>query len=71
MSSLLEKALEKIGTLPPDEQDAIASEILASLADEEAWKKRFVEKRDVIRRMAREALREDEKGETLQLADLL
>ncbi|MGA2216385.1 MAG: hypothetical protein ABSH31_24145 [Bryobacteraceae bacterium] len=64
MSSLLDKALEKIVVLPPDEKDAIASEILASLADEEAWKKRFAEKRDVIRRMAREALREDQKGET-------
>jgi hypothetical protein len=71
MSSLLDKALEKIGALPPEEQDAIASQILASLADEEAWKRRFAEKRDVIRRMAQEALEEDEKGETLPLADLL
>src|ERR1039457_4530947 len=65
MSTLLEKALEKIVALPPDEQDAIASQILASLADEDAWKKRFVGKRDVIRRMAREALQEDERGDTL------
>jgi hypothetical protein len=71
MSSLMEKALEKITALPPDEQDAIASQILASLADEEAWKKGFLEKGDVIRRMAREALEEDDKGETLPLADLL
>ena len=71
MSSLLEKALEKIVALPPDEQDAIASQILASLDDEEAWKKSFVEKRDVIRRMAREALQEDERGETRPLGDLL
>jgi hypothetical protein len=39
MSSLLKKALEKVVALPPDEQDAIATQILASLADEEAWKK--------------------------------
>jgi hypothetical protein len=71
MSSLLEKALEKLVALPPDEQDAIASQILASLADEEAWKKRYVEKRDVIRRMAGEALQEDERGETRPLGDLL
>jgi hypothetical protein len=71
MSSLLEKALAKVVALPPDEQDAIASQILASLADEEAWKKRFAEKRDVIRRMAREALQEDERDETLPLDDLL
>ncbi len=70
MSSLLEKALEKVVALPPEEQDAIAAQILASLADEEAWKKRFVEKRDVIRRVAREALREDERGKTLPLSDL-
>jgi len=71
MSSLLDKALEKVVALPPDEQEAIASQILASLADEEAWKRRFDEKRDVIRRMAREAIEEDERGETLPLADLL
>ncbi len=69
MSTLLEKALEKVVVFPQDEQDAIASQILASLADEEAWKKRFIEKRDVIRRMAREALAEDERGETVPLDD--
>jgi hypothetical protein len=31
----------------------------------------FAEKRDVIRRMAREALEEDDRGETLPLDDLL
>jgi hypothetical protein len=71
MSSLLEKALEKVVTLPPDEQDAIAAQILESLADEEAWKRRFAEKRDVIRRMALEALDEDARGETRPLSDLL
>src|SRR5450432_7639 len=53
MSTLLEKALEKLGALPRDEQDAMASQIFASLADEDAWKKRFVEKLEIIRRMAR------------------
>lgn len=71
MSNLLQQALEIVGTLPEDEQDAIASQILASLADEEAWKTRFAEKRDVIRRMAQEALEEDARGETLPLDDLL
>jgi hypothetical protein len=71
MSTLLEKAIEKVGTLPLDEQDAIASQILESLADEEAWKKRFTEKRDIIHRLAQEALDEDEQGQTLPLDDLL
>ena len=68
---LLEKAMEKVSDLPDDEQDAIAFQILASLADEEAWRKRFIEKRDVIRRMAQEAIDEDARGETLPLDDLL
>ena len=71
MSTLLEKALEKVGALPEDEQDAIASQILASLADEDAWKRRFDEKRDVIRRMAQEALLADDRGDTAPLQDLL
>ena len=71
MSTLLEMALEKVVALPLDEQDAIASQILASLADEDAWKSRFAGKRDVIRRMGQEALEEDERGETLPLDDLL
>ena len=62
MPALLQKALEKAGGLPDDEQDAIASQILESLDDEDAWKNRFVEKRDVLRRMAREALEEDARG---------
>ena len=57
--------------MPRDEQDSIASQILAALADEDAWKKRFAEKREVIRRLARQALEEDAKGETLALDDLL
>jgi hypothetical protein len=40
-------------------------------ADEEAWRRRFAEKRDIIRRLAREALEEDARGETLALDDLL
>jgi len=38
---------------------------------DDAWQKSFVEKRDVIRRMAQEAIDEDERGETLPLDDLL
>ena len=71
MSALLEKVLEKVVALPPDEQDAIAFQILASLADEDAWKKRFAGKRDIIRRMAQGPLEEDDRGETLPLDDLL
>jgi hypothetical protein len=50
---------------PSGWQDAIASQILASLADEDAWKKRFAEKRDVIHRMALETLEEEGPRSTL------
>ena len=71
MTPLLEKALEKIGALPRDEQDAIASEILDSLADEDRWKRRFADKRDRLRQLAQEALEEDARGETRPLDELL
>jgi len=70
MTTLLEKALQKVGALPEDEQNAIASEILDSLADEEAWKVRLTAKRDRLQQLAREALQEDERGETRPLDDL-
>jgi hypothetical protein len=41
------------------------------VADDDEWTKRFGAKRDVIRRMAREALAEDARGETSSLDDLL
>jgi hypothetical protein len=63
MSTLLEKALEQVVALPQDEQDAIAFQTHG--------RKRFAAKRDAIRRMARQALEEDDRGETLPLIDLL
>ena len=71
MSTLLEQALQKVGTLPDDEQDMVAARILALLADEQAWKGQFASKRDVIRRMALEAIGEDVAGRTLLMDDLL
>jgi hypothetical protein len=41
------------------------------VADDEAWRTRLAGKRDVIRRMAREALEEDDRGETRPLDELL
>lgn len=71
MSRLLEKALEKVVALPEDEQDAIASQILASIADEQSWKALFASRRDVVRRMALAAMAEDSRGETIPLEGLL
>jgi hypothetical protein len=70
MPTLLEKALEKVVALPQDGQDAIASQILASIADESAWKTRFAEMR-CNPADGTEAVEEDERGETLPMDDLL
>jgi len=67
---LLETALEKIKALPQDQQDAIASQILDALSDEEAWTQRFADK-DKLQRLASEALEEHRRGDTLALDDLL
>jgi hypothetical protein len=71
MTKLLEKALEKISTLPQQEQDAIASQILAELEDGAAWAAHFARQEDTLRRLADEALAEHRRGETRRLDDLL
>lgn len=70
MTKLLEKALEKVSKLPRDEQDAIASQILAELEDEAQWAKQFAATGGKLKRLAEEALAEDRRGETLPLDDL-
>ncbi len=41
MTELLQQAIAEIEKLPPDTQDAIATRILADLADENAWAVHF------------------------------
>ena len=71
MTKLLEMALEKISALPRDEQDAIASQILAELEDEAAWAKRFAVSDGKLRRLADQAVKEHRSSETRPLDDLL
>ena len=70
MTKLLERALEKISSLPQEEQDAIASQILAELEDEAAWAKHFAVQDGKLRRLADEALAEHRYGATRPLDDL-
>lgn len=71
MTTLLEQAFERVRNLPIEEQDAIASQILACIESEEAWQGRFAAKRDVLERMAQEALEADQRGEAVDDADRL
>lgn len=71
MTGLLEKALQRVEALSSEEQDAIASQILETLDDEEAWARKFREKPELLRSLAREAIEEHRRGETRPLNELI
>jgi hypothetical protein len=62
MTQLLEDALRKVGKLPADEQDAIATQILATIEDEEAWAKTLRKNPAKLRKLAAQALDEHRRG---------
>jgi hypothetical protein len=61
---LKRRSKKKISSLPQEEQDAIASLILAEFADYAAWADRFASHRDELSRLAEDALAEHRKGRT-------
>jgi hypothetical protein len=71
MTGLLEEALRRVESLSRAEQDAIASQILETLEDEEAWERSFRERPHVLQALAREALEEHRRGETRPVDELL
>ena len=71
MTELLEDALRKLATLPREEQDAIASQIIETLRDEAAWKEKLARAPEKLRRLAEEAQQEHQRGETRPLDELL
>jgi hypothetical protein len=71
MTGLMEAALRRIERLSPEEQDAIASQIIETLDDEQAWARCFREDPEKLRRLAREALEEHRRGETRPLDELI
>jgi hypothetical protein len=71
MTGLLEEALRRVSSLSTVEQDAIASQILETLDDEEAWAAKFSRSSSKLRALADEALEEFRCGETEPLNDLI
>jgi hypothetical protein len=71
MTGLLEQALRRLESLSGEEQDAIASQIMETLDDEEAWTRAFEEKPAALKSLAREALEEHRRGETHPLDELI
>ena len=71
MTSLLQQAIAEVEKLPAEGQDAIATRILAELADERAWEARFNATTDEQwERLAQAARREIAAGETTPLEDV-
>jgi len=71
MTQLREDALRRVNNLPEDEQDAIASQILATIEDEEAWAKTLRKHPAKLRKLAAEALNEHRRGATRPLDEFL
>ena len=67
MTDLLRKAFEAAARLPEEEQKALAVAILAEVAPDDEWEKRFSGSPDSLERMADEALAEFRKGQTKPL----
>jgi len=71
MTGLMEKALRRVELLSREAQDAIASQIIETLDDEEAWARSIREKPAVLRSLAREAPEGHRRGETRPLDELI
>jgi hypothetical protein len=71
MTRLLEDALRKIDKLSEDEQNGIASQILETLEDEQAWGKMLRKNPAKLRKLAEKALDEHRRGKTRPLDEIL
>ncbi len=64
MTTLLKQAFEEAAKLPPDQQELLASRLLAELAAEDEFDRAIAQSADKLARLAREALDEYRAGLT-------
>ena len=64
MTRLLERAFSEASKLTDKEQDAVAALLLAELVSERRWSEAFASTQEQLGRVADEAVREFERGET-------
>lgn len=67
MTELLEYAIAKLQTLPENEQNVIASIILAEIEDERRWDEAFSRSPNVLAKLAASAMAEYRAGKTQEL----
>ncbi|NCQ71505.1 MAG: hypothetical protein GPI97_21010 [Microcystis aeruginosa W13-16] len=63
----LEQAIAQLKTLSTDQQDAIASLILAELEEEQRWDDSFARSPNLLAKLAAEAMAEHRSGKTQEL----
>ena len=67
MTESLQRAFDAASQLPATEQDAIGTWLLTELESEKKWSDLFARSQDQLASLAREALEEHSRGETLDL----
>ena len=67
MTTLLKQAFDAAAKLPPDEQDLLASRVLAELAAEDAFDQALAASGSKLSKLAAAALAEYDAGQTLPL----
>lgn len=67
MTELLKKAFREAEKLTPEQQDALASLVLAELESERRWEETFERSQDALAELADQAIRDDEAGRTEEL----
>lgn len=67
MTELLEQAIARLKTLPPNDQNAIATLILEELEDDQRWDESFARSSDLLAKLAAEAMTEHRAGKTQEL----
>ena len=67
MTELLQKAFQEASKLPDQEQDAVATWLLAGLDSEHQWDEAFSASRQLLGELANEALAEHRAGRTQDL----
>ncbi len=67
MTDLLDKAIQQVSKLPPEEQDAVAAILLEEVTSEQRWTDLFARSEKILERLAEEALAEHRSGLTKPL----
>lgn len=67
MTELLKRAFDEASQLPEDQQDWLAGLLLTEIRVERKWDQLFECSPEILKKMAADALLEDERGKTVEL----